>query len=286
LDGGSEVNVTKKFLNVRLVVTDLDGTLLSSDKTISPENLAAVRKLQDRGIIFTFASGRMSQMLEAYVKQLSLDVPIIACDGAKIINVASGEILHHQFLDADEAEDLLDFASANQMDYVAFTLEKVYFSPGSKRTRNFIAYNEIAVQIGTDPMPLYWINNDHHEIAQAGILKILIVEKSGSDLDRATRHIAACSQIYAEMPELNVIDILEVGTSKGDAVSRLARMLQIDLSEVCVFGDYLNDISMMQAARYSFAMANAVEEVKDAAMALTESNDNSGFAKAIEQYIL
>lgn len=62
--------------------------------------------------------------------------------------------------------------------------------------------------------------------------------------------------------------------------------LNIDLNDVCVFGDYLNDISMMKAAKYSVAMANAAEDVKKAAMVLTESNVNNGFAKAIEQYIL
>lgn len=280
------MNSVKKFKSVRMVVTDLDGTLLSSAKTISVENLAAIRKLQERGVVVTFASGRMSQMLEAYVRQLSLDVPIIACDGAKIIDVAKGDTLYHNFLDAAEAEDLMDFACRNEMDYVAFTMEKVYFVLNSNRVQNFINYNTIAIQIGAEPMPLYWFDNDHAEIAQAGILKILIVEKSGRDIELATQHIAASKLIYADSPEENVIDILPVGTSKGEAVSRLAAILNIDLNDVCVFGDYLNDISMMQAAKYSVAMANAVEDVKKAAMVLTESNDNNGFAKAIEQYIL
>jgi len=276
----------EKFQAVRLVVSDLDGTLLSTDKSISSQNLAAIKRLRDHGIAFTFASGRMSQMLEAYVSQLSVTIPIISCDGAKIIDLMSNRVLYSQFLDAREAEDLLDFAADCGMDYLAFTMDKVYLTEDSIRTRNFAAYNDIAIQNSTEPMPLYVFNHDHREIAENGILKILIAEKNGTDLDQVRQHIAASRQIYAEMPEDNLIDVLQIGTSKGAAVARLANELGISLANVCVIGDYLNDISMLQVAGYSIAMGNAQEEVKKVAMVLTETNDHNGFAKAIEQYVL
>jgi Cof subfamily protein (haloacid dehalogenase superfamily) len=276
----------QKFKSVQLVVSDLDGTLLSTDKSISAQNLAAIDQLRQRGIAFTFASGRMSQMLEAYVNQLAVNIPIIACDGAKVIDLTSNHVLHSQFLDAREAEDLLDFAARSGMDYLAFTMDKVYLTKDSIRTRNFTAYNDIAIQNSTEPLPIYIFNHDHREIAENGILKILIAEKYGTDLDQVRQHIAASRQIYAEMPEDNLIDVLQIGTSKGAAVARLADYLGIRLANVCVIGDYLNDISMLQVAGYSIAMGNAQEEVKKVAMVLTETNDHNGFAKAIEQYVL
>lgn len=276
----------QKFKAVRLVVTDLDGTLLSSDKSISEQNLAAINQLRQHGIAFTFASGRMSQMLEAYVSQLSVNIPIIACDGAKIIDIASNNVLYSQFLDAREAEDLMDFAAMSGMDYLAFMMDKVYLTEDSIRIRNFSAYNDIAIANSTEPMPIFVFNHDHREIAENGILKILVVEKNGSDLDKVRQHIAASRQIYAEMPEDQLIDVLEIGTSKGAAVARLADHLDISLANVCAIGDYLNDISMLQIAGYSIAMGNAAEEVKKVAMVLTETNDHNGFAKAIEQFVL
>lgn len=278
--------MAQKFKSVQLVVSDLDGTLLSPDKTISEQNLAAIQRLREQGIAFTFASGRMSQMLEAYASQLSVDIPIIACDGAKIVDVATQSVLYSQFLDAREAEDLLDFAAVNKMDYLAFTQDKVYLAKDSNRVKNFMDYNEIAIRNSTEPMPLYVFNDDHRTIADYGILKILVVEKNGTDLDRVRQHIASSRKIYAEMPEDNLIDVLEAGTSKGAAVARLADHLGIRLENVLAIGDYLNDISMLEIAGYSIAMGNAAEEVKKVAMALTETNDRNGFAKAIEQFVL
>lgn len=276
--------------HIRLVVTDLDGTLLATDKSISPQNRAAIERLRAQGIAFTIASGRMSQILASYVHELGITVPVIACNGAKIFDPVQDKVLDHCFLDAVAAESLLDFSARHGLDYLAFGMADVHYAPDSRRVQHYRNYNEIAVRTGVPPVPLIPFGNDpageHRALARAGLLKILVAERRGGDIPLALQHIAGFASIYPEVSEPNIIDVLPIAANKGRALERIARELGIALSDVCVFGDYENDISMMQVAGHSFAMANAVESVRRTATYLTDSNDEHGFATAIDRYIL
>ncbi len=287
---GSPMPGEPNLAHIRMVVTDLDGTLLASDKSVSPENLAAIARLHEQGVLFSFASGRMSQILAAYVRQLGVTAPVIACNGAKIFDPADGRVLHHIFLDPDEAEALLNFAWRHDLDCLGFGMDSVHYVAGSKRVQHYRNYNRIAARTGVPPVALIPFGRDrageHRALAQAGLLKILVAERSGGDIALALQHLSGSSRIYPEVSEPAIIDVLPMAANKGAALETIARDLGLALADVCVFGDYENDLSMMRKAGFSFAMANAVDSVKQAASALTGSNDEHGFATAVERLIL
>lgn len=276
----------QKFSKIKLVVTDLDGTFLADDKTIPLRNFAVVKKLQERGIHFSVASGRMYGMFETYIKQLGLTIPVIACDGAMIHSGTDGSVIASHKMAAAAAQAILDYAAAEKMDYITYAGNQVYFIHGSKRIGRFLHYNEIARRSGDREIAICYYQKNHRDLAQMGIVKILIIESDGNAVAKMKNFLAGFRQIDSCMPEAAALDILAAGSSKGQAVKWLADSLGIDQCAVCTVGDCLNDLSMIKAAGVSVAMGNAFPEIKQAATVTTDTNDNAGFAQAMERYIL
>lgn len=284
-------NVRKEALyelgrRIRLIVCDLDGTLLDSRKRISGASLAAIGKAREKGVFVTICSGRVHQMLYAYSRELGIRGPLAAANGAVILDTRGGEMLYRKIIDPAVALPLLRFCEQNGMDYAALAAKGCYFSRGSARIRRFEQYNLIAAADGVPPAPLSFFDGDHGPALSDEIYKILIYELREERARAARDFIKSCGGLGWTSSEKGLLDVSAAGVSKGDAVRRLAAMLDIPLRQVCVFGDYCNDISMMEAAGLPIAMGNAHQTVKNAALAVTAGNDEDGVARGIEEYIL
>jgi Cof subfamily protein (haloacid dehalogenase superfamily) len=272
--------------NIKLIVSDLDGTLLSPDGSISKRNLETILELRNKGILFSIASGRTDLMFREYARQLNLEVPVIACSGAVIRDLTTNEVIYKEIINADDAVRLMNFFEENKMDYMAYTEDKVFFTSYSRRIAKFHRYNEIALKGGMEAMELDFYKDNHEEIAKAGIVKILLCETGSDDIKKTEVFADTIDGIEIVCSEINALDILPKDTSKGKALRKLAEKLNVNLNEVCVLGDYINDISMMEQAGFSVAMGNAHELVKQVATVVTDTNSNDGIAKAIEKYML
>lgn len=284
-------NVHKEALyelgqRIRLIVCDLDGTLLDSCKQISRASLAAIEKAREKGVFVTICSGRVHQMLYAYSRELDIRGPLVAANGAVVLDTRNGEMLYRKIIDPAAALPLLEFCEQNKMDYAALAESGNYFSSDSARIWRFEQYNRIAEAAGFPPARLYSFDGGHGQVLSDEIYKILIYELREERENAARGFIGGCGGLGLTSSEKGLLDVSAAGVSKGDAVRRLAAALDIPLQQVCVFGDYFNDISMMRAAGLSIAMGNAHQEVKEAALAVTTSNDEDGVARAIEEYIL
>lgn len=271
---------------IKLIVCDLDGTLLDSRKQISRASLAAIEKARAKGVFVTICSGRVHQMLYAYSRELDIRGPLIAANGAAILDTRNGEMLYRQVIDPADALPLLRFCEQNGMDYAALAAKGSYFSRGSVRIRRFEQYNLIAEADGLPPVPLFFFDGDYGPALSDEIYKILIYELREEREKAALGFIATRRGLDWTSSEKGLLDVSAAGVSKGGAVRRIAAMLDIPLSQVCVFGDYCNDISMMEAAGLPIAMGNADPSVKKAALAVTAGNDEDGVARGIEEYIL
>lgn len=270
---------------IKVIVCDLDETLLNAQKQISQANLQAIRAVQKKGVFVTICSGRIFTMLEAYERDLHINGPLISTNGAAIVDSQSKKMLWSHPIDRQIAIEILNYAKDQQFDYSALTSDACYFSRNSVRVKRFLQYNEIARNRRLTSIPLVYFE-DQHSIVEGDIFKLLIYELKPGDFEKATNYLENVPSISFTSSEKGLVDIGVADVNKGSGLAQLRRILGVRKEQVCVFGDYLNDLPMFEEAGLPIAMQNAHKDVKAKALAITASNDDDGIAEAIHRYIL
>jgi Cof subfamily protein (haloacid dehalogenase superfamily) len=273
---------------IRMILTDMDGTLLSPDLTVSSYNLQAISDARTSGIDVAIATGRPDLLVRDYVRQLEITLPVVSCNGALIRDCATEEIIHMQAIPPDSAAAILELCLDRGVDCLAYTPYGIWFPRYSRRIVFFHEYNELARAGGTPLVDMrFYDESDLCSIARIGVVKVFLGRIVENDIEEAT------SAIRSTIPGIDMVnsvgdsrDIMAAGTSKGEALRMLAAHAGIDPCQVAAFGDAENDISMFEAAGISFAMGNSPADVREAAMHITASNREDGFAKAVYQHIL
>ncbi|HEV7636275.1 MAG TPA: Cof-type HAD-IIB family hydrolase [Bradyrhizobium sp.] len=261
---------------IALVVSDVDGTLLTKDKTLTDAAGDAVRRLRQAGIGFTIVSSRPTIGMGFLVEPLDITLPIGAFNGSCIVDPRLNPIELH-LIPASAARRSLDVLNQFGVDIWLFTGDLWLtrrpdgeYVPHEKRAiradptivDDFTPYLEVACKIvgsSSDPTLL-----QRCEVAMQKAL--------GTD---AT---AVRSQTY-------YLDVTPPGCDKGTFVEAMAKRLDISPDAVATMGDMANDLAMFGVSGLSFAMGNATEEVKKMATHVTASNEDDGFAKAIDMIL-
>lgn len=271
----------------RLVISDMDGTLLDSHSHISPENKRAIDKLAQNNIGFTIATGRMDRMVRAYVRELRIAIPIIACNGAVIRDCATDEILWRRNLPVSQTMDMINWLQTNNYDYLCYTPDLVYYPAHSRRVSLFYRYNQIAGDRTADHVTLCPLEGREEMAVNDGLIKLLAVPDG-------PRSMAALRGKILDLPGLggvasmaDAFDIMAGDVSKGNALKHLAGLLGLRPGEIAAIGDNDNDADMLSSAGLGIAMANATPQALAAASLVTSADhDHSGLAEAIENMII
>ena len=271
---------------IRLVVSDLDGTLLRDDKKISDASRAAVYAAARKGIRFSVCTGRVQPMIAYYLKDLKLETPVITANGALIWDPVEKKTLWQLPMVEEEVLKLLKFCRENSLDYSALTMSTSYFSPGNIRKWRFDQYNQIAGENGFPEMVLDTFDDDFACIRGINVLKILIYEVKEGQLQLARDFIDSLEMTGYTSSDDNLLDVSHKDVSKGMGLVQLARILDIPADQVCAVGDYENDVSMLNASGFPVAMGNGCDSVRKAAEFVTRSNNEDGVAWMIEQCLL
>lgn len=271
---------------IKMVVSDLDQTLLNSDATFSPENLDAIRAAEAKGIFFTICSGRIFPMLEVYTRTLDIQGPVITTNGAAIVDGKSGKLLSKHTIPHEIAVRILDYARERDYDYSALTGQVSYFSGNSQRIKRFERYNEIAESDGLKAMRLEYFNGRSYTNIENDILKMLLYQIPAEEFSSVTAFLDSIPEIHFTSSDEGLLDIMAAGTNKGTAVAEVRKFMGLTKEQVCVFGDYINDLAMFEEAGLTVAVANAHEELKSKALYVTDTNDRAGVARALEALIL
>ena len=257
----------------RLCIFDLDGTLLNSKKELSPEFYDVFEELKKRNILFAAASGRQYYTLAKEFNDIKEDMLFIAENGTFV--VYKGEELIVNSLDINIARELIKVGRTIDNAYVILCGKNAaYIESRDKRlveqTEKYYARYEIVSDLTT-------IEDD--------ILKVTICDFSGSENNsnkyfddyRDKAQICVSGEIW--------LDMTAKGINKGLAIKEVQDKLNIKFEETMVFGDYLNDLEMMDSAYHSYAMENAHDDLKKAARFITKSNDESGVVHAIKNIL-
>ena len=259
---------------ISLVVTDLDGTLLSSSKEITSENRRAIVKMQLAGVDLMLASGRTWLSVRPYYELLGLQTPCITANGAEVIDHSSGRILSRQELDPQARRTALELAQDLNLMIFCADHERIY--AGGEKVE--LKHVDEALSIG-------WCQDLAIE-APAKIVRLTLVGNKMDLLNYQQKLLQSGVTAVATFTGEAWMEVTAPGVSKGIALTELVQAGNINLAEVMTIGDGPNDVSMLTIAGYSVAMGNAAEEIKQQARFVAPDNNSAGFAWAIENIVL
>jgi Cof subfamily protein (haloacid dehalogenase superfamily) len=267
---------------IRLLVLDLDGTILSGHLTIRPRVIEAVREVQERGIDVVLATGRMYRSALPYAEMLRLTAPLICYQGAYIrepprADGSPGAVLLHDAMRARITRDAIGWARAHGFEPHLNVLDRLVMEMGDIGAADY----ERLSGVGAEFVP------DLFEAARDGCTKVLAVGPADlpqRHLDEARHAFAGRAQVTVSHPEY--LERTRLGVHKGRAVRWLARRAGVPLRNVMAIGDQFNDLEMIAAVGVGVAMGAAPPEVRAAARFVTAPLEEDGAALAIEALIL
>lgn len=262
----------KKFEGL-LLATDLDGTLLKNDKSISEENLEAIEYFKANGGKFTFITGRLPVGSKRIYNMVKPNAPIGCINGGAIFDWENEKLLWHKAL-CDEALFLAEYVDKNMptMGIELNAFDKIYFckkNPAVEQHRKNENFEDIIC---------------HYTEVEEPVSKILFADRP-EEVDKLVQLLAK----YAESEKYDLIrsdpkyyEVLPKGSSKGDLVVKIAQMLGVDIKNTIAVGDNDNDVSMIKIVGKGYAVSNASDNAKAAADFITVSNEEHAISKIIE----
>lgn len=276
-------------MDYKMLVCDIDGTLLDSASRLAPEVIEAIREAHKQGVVITLASGRPLRGVIPVAKQLGVEVPVILGNGALVVDPLRQKTLWHRGLDEDTTHAIADlFHEHGQWGGVfthAFEGVDTYYDrhPGHPEAQLFV---------NTDPAVSQQVES-LKQVAHLDPIKFLSIEKS-EQVQGLVRDLKGLAEernfnflsFDKDFPGYTFLECFEREATKARAIHHLARDLQIDPSQIVTVGDNLNDIEMIEFAGLGVAMGNAVPELKAKADWVTASHDEHGVAHLIRERIL
>jgi Cof subfamily protein (haloacid dehalogenase superfamily) len=257
----------------KLLISDLDGTLLDPDHILRPRSREMVRALRRAGVEVVLASGRIPPAMESICRELGLDSPQITAHGAMVVSPLTGEVVSRHPVDPDDVRAHLEFAHEINVPVVlcyadGFKVERMH--PGIAAI--FEPYDE----------PLPDVVPDLDELIASEPLKVYLWTGGGryAEVLALARERFAGRNTVTSGDELGV-EFLALDANKETAAAEVAQAMGLDMSQVGAIGDGPNDVKLLKAAGISAAMAHASPEVRKAATFVVPGNNEEGAAVAM-----
>lgn len=261
-----------KFEGV-LICTDLDGTLLKNDKTISDENINAIEFFKQEGGIFTFITGRMPFYISNIYNIIKPNAPFGCINGGGLYDFPTQKYIWKGVM-ADGVMELVKLIDESFPDVgiQVNTFERSYFCKENEAIKNLRKITNAENFVC------------HYLDVKEPIAKIIFGSYNNEEIIKIQETL--CSHPLAEKfdfirSERTLYEILPKGIGKGTSIKKLTEHLKLDINKTIAIGDYDNDISMFNAAKVSIAVSNAAPNALKAAEFVTVSNEENAIAKVI-----
>ncbi|MCX7798338.1 MAG: Cof-type HAD-IIB family hydrolase [Melioribacter sp.] len=265
-------NKTKEiFRKIKLVLFDLDGTLVDDKSNLREDTIFLIKTLKEKGVKFSIASGRIFYSFQNYVYDLEIDVPVIALDGAYIINPVNEELISSSFLNHKHVKRALKLAEKYFLNVALCGKEAIYCTKENETVKYFINKYGADYKLVSSYEPYFFATYE-----------IILSSASGEQLQKALKKMVfpytfgVYTSFYkSSSSEQNYIaEIRKMGVDKGKAFCKLCKYLGIKVNNTAVVGDWYNDISLFHTNAYKVAMTNAVPEIKALADMITQKDNN------------
>ena len=265
---------------IKLIATDIDGTLLSPQGIITERSLKAIRAAREKGVTVAIATGRFPENAYLLLEDYGLKLPIIGVNGARCVDESLREVSSHE-MDPEAVRQVLDVLLAAEADFFIFGDHAVCAATKERKHHSELSQGDRVKALGFE----YYHGREEVETCiRHKVYKFFVCDNVPLPPLRQT--LARIPGIDLTQSWYNNIEIMPSGVDKGVGVCDMARSLGLSMDQVMTLGDQSNDIPMLKAAGFGIAMGNASEETKQAARAVTASNADEGFALALETYAL
>jgi hypothetical protein len=260
---------------IALVISDIDGTLITSNHEVTAATRATAARLRERGIALSLASSRPPRSIQPIAAELNLQSPFAAFNGALLIN-AAGQVTARSSLRPELTAHISAIAARLGLNVWIYD-ESDWYAPVRDA---FVEREQHTAGFAANVA-------GYAQALKTNASKLTVVgkpERVAEASDQVSQELAR--EVSASRSKPRFLDVTEFGMHKGSVVIRLAGAYGVHPAQVAVIGDGPNDIEMFHQAGLSIAMGQAVDEVRTEASLVTTSNDDEGWARGIEKYVL
>lgn len=270
-------------IKYKLLVIDVDGTILNRANKISDEDVVAVKQATKAGIKVSLCTGRVPQGCRLVLQELGLDGYHIFFDGALVSNLETGDEIYAVPISPELVRETTVYARKNRLHY------DVYSS-----TRFYSQGDDWATEIRKSFFHLEPVLADFDALSRTErIMKGTVVTRTEAERDRARlfqQHFKGKLDFSwtttPAFPEVHFINVINPEVNKGKALAELCRFFKIPLAETMAIGDGLNDVALLKAAGFAVAMGNCAAELRAVAHTITHDVEHSGVADAIKKFLI
>ena len=283
---------------IKLIASDMDGTLINSKHEISEGNLTSIRKAQEKGITFAIATGRDYKMVKPFLDKYNLKCEAIVMNGAEYRD-EEGNILGSISIEKYKVKLIIEeilkvtriielytnkgvFVNKISEEEIEASINRIkQFNKGMSRESILKVLNELRKQMTEFEV------EDIDKIIDSDTIfyKIITFDDNKEVIRKLKEKIGEIGGLAVASTSEYDIEVNDEKAQKGLILSKVAKIKNIENDEVMVLGDSFNDYSMFTTFKNSYAMENAINEIKEIATYITDSNDNDGVAKAIDNIL-
>ena len=260
------------FMNIKLIVVDMDGTFLNDDSQFNSETFQLLKEnCADQDIRFVFCTGKQCERVENIVGDLATNTFIVGDSATRI--KYNGDFIYNAEIENQKAKEIID--TIREIDDTqtilacsetgAYVLDNISESEKKHVHGSYQHVNYI---------------KDYNDIAE-DLLKITVHDASGHCKETADRLKHFEKDVYIVASDEAWIDIADLGVNKGTTINRIQNLLQITPAETIAFGDGYNDLDLFKAAKYKVAMDNAYPELKKEANLIAINNNEDGVVQTL-----
>lgn len=264
--------------NIRLVIADVDGTLVTQEKILTERAIRSVAKLREAGVKFAVTSGRPPRGMAMLIEPLKIDQPLAAFNGGVLTQPDLTTIVHENFLPRPMVEKVIQIILDHQLDVWLYTGRDWYVRDVNAP---HVAREQWTVKFPPTVVPKF---DGHLE----NVAKVVGVSDDLAAVQRCEKDAQdACgNQASAARSQPYYLDVTHPSANKGEVVLTMSKLLNIPVENIATIGDMPNDVLMFRKSGVSIAMGNASPEVQKSATYVTASNEQEGFASAMDKFIL
>lgn len=264
-------------MTIKLVATDIDGTILKYTGKFNPEVIDCIHRLDRNGIKVVLVTGRMHRAAKMVADMLNLQSPIVSYQGALVReNTKEEKTLYERYIPTDTSRKIIDWAKKRKLHMNLYLDDNLCVEAFDDATRRYTDYQQVPYNI------ISFENADLNKVN-----KILLI-----DYNNADKITQVTKELQKDFPDLFIVkstdffcEVCHKEATKGDGLRCLQEFYKISKEETLTIGDHNNDIDLLLAGGVKVAMGNATDELKAIADYITDSVDNNGFVKAIEKFV-
>lgn len=276
-------------MKYKMICIDMDGTLLNKRKKISSVDKEAIKRAHDIGVEIVVTTGRLYNNAAYFSQILGVDSPVIAGNGAVVMDKKNNDIIYECYIPEKECNAILNIINKYKTFYQFNTNDSIYVN---RWITNMATKIYMSKQVYDEKLSIKYKNVESvsewrnvFDENNGYIAKCIVATPIKSTILKIRDELNKIPDIVSYASGSHSLEINYKGVSKGNAVSELISKYGIKKEELICIGDNENDISMIKFAGLGVAMENAINEVKEVADYITDSNKNNGVAKVINKFI-